>query len=351
MVCYFRKVMDALKGISSSARSYMYFFVLLIIAAVFVSSCKHRPPWQADISGIQIPAVEIKRYEQVLSGVNPYHLREEIDPFIDDFSLFLGEDINTPMGQQQLFAYITDPFIVELFEDIEKEWPDLGLLEQELTEAFRYYRYHFPQNDVPTVYSYVSGIDYDFPVKYHDNNLIIGLDMFMGSQYVNYDKVGIPAFKRQRFLKENAALETMTTLAHEIIKFNPVPPETLLDFMIYEGKLLYFLDCMFPIHHDSLKIAYATDQLRWAERNQGHAWAYYIENELLYSTDRQVIQKFVGASPFTAPFSRESAPRMGVYNGWQIVRAYMRRNSDVDLRELMVSKDSREILNRANYRP
>jgi hypothetical protein len=247
MDCYFRNAIGVFKGKLSFARSPRYFYVLLLIVAVFLPSCKRRPAWQADISGIQVPPVEIKRYEQVLSGINPYNLREEIDPFIDEFSLFLGEDINTPMGQQQLFAYITDPFIIELFEDIEREWPDLGALEKELTMALRYYIYHFPQNNVPAVYSYVSGIDYDLPVKYHDNNLIIGLDMFMGSQYVNYDRLASRLFKRQRFLKENAALETMTTLAHEIIKFNPVPPETLLDFMIYEGKLLIFWIACFPV--------------------------------------------------------------------------------------------------------
>jgi hypothetical protein len=351
MDCYCGKSMSGKSDKFRSGFIVRMMLISLLLSVFLVTSCKRRPHWEADISGIQIPDVEIKRYEQVLFHIDPSNLREEIDPYIEDFKLFLGEEINTLMGQQQLYGYITDQFIRDVYEDTESAWPDLGQLEKELTKAFRYYKYHFPQNSIPEVYSYVSGIDFDMPVKYFENNLVIGLDMFLGVDYEKYEKLGIPVFKRQRFIKENAAMETMRALAFETIKFNPNPPETLLDFMIYEGKLLYFLDCMFSTYPDSLKIAYTTEQVRWAEQNQGHAWAYYIENELLYSPDRQMIQKFVGPSPFTAPFSRGSAPRMGVYNGWQIVREYMRRNSEVGLRELLIAKDASEILNKSNYRP
>ena len=323
---------------------------LFIIIAVF-GSCKRRPSWQADISQIQIPPVEIKRYEKVLFGIDPANLRAEIDPYIEEFRLFLGYELDNPMVQQQLLAYITDPFILELYSDVAQAWPELGELENQLTTAFHYYVYHFPENDVPVVYSYISGVDYHLPVKYHENNLIVGLDMFMGIDYPNYDRVGMPVFIRQRFIRENAPKETMLVLAHNKLRQNPVAPETLLDFMIFEGKLLYFLDCMFPLSHDSLKIAFTSQHILWADRYQGHAWAHFIENELLYSTDNHMIRSYIGEAPFTDSFSSNSAPRMGAYIGWQIVRAFMRRNPEVTLNELLTVKSAVEILNQANYRP
>ena len=323
----------------------------IIVLTLFSQSCRRTPHWEADISAISISDIEIKRYETVLFNINPFNIIEEIEPHIDDFPLFLGDAVFTETGQAQLYDYITDPFILEIWKDTYDVWEDISQLENELTLAFRYFRYHFPQRDIPKFYSYVSGLDYELPVKYYDNNVIIGLDMFLGRNYRNYERLGVPAFKRNRFEPYATSVEVMRVLAEDLIRYNRQLPETYLDNMIHEGKILYFLDCMMPSVADSLKISYTSQQLDWADRNQGQAWAFYLDNEMLYSTDRQVIQKFIGAAPFTAPFSRGSAPRMGVFTGWQIVREYMRRNPDVSLMELFMEKTAREILNDSRYRP
>ncbi len=324
-------------------------FIILVL--LFSQGCRRSPHWEANISSVNIEDIEIKRYETVLFNINPFNIVEEIEPFIDDFPLFLGDAVYTETGQAQLYDYITDPFILEIWKDTYDVWGDLSALEDDLTLAFRYFHYHFPHRELPEFYSYVSGLDFELPVKYYENNVIIGLDMFLGRNYSNYERVGVPAFKRNRFEPAAVSVEVMRVLAEDFIRYNRQLPETFLDFMIYEGKMLYFLDCMFPSVPDTLKISYTSQQLDWAERNQGHAWAFYLDNEMFYSTDRQLIQKFIGAAPFTAPFSRGSAPRMGVFTGWQIVREYMRRNPDVSLTELFMEKTSREILNDSRYRP
>lgn len=326
-------------------------FLCAIGLVVSFTCCRRQKPWDVNISHVQIDPVEIKRYEKALFKIDPENLYKEILPYVDDFYLFLGDEIHTERGQVQLYDYITDALTRELFEDTWAVWADIGSLEKELTQAFRYFRYHFPHRDIPDVYSYVSGLDFDYPVKYFENNLIIGLDMFLGQEYENYQKVGIPAFKRNRFSVHGAPVEVMRTLAEIIMRESTLSQETLLDFMVYEGKILYFLDCMFPQVEDSVKIYFTSDHIQWAERNEGLSWTFYLNNEMLYQTERQLIQKLTGAAPFTAPFSNTSAPRMGVYNGWQMVRNYMRRNQDVGLQELMLEKDAREILSGANYRP
>lgn len=332
-------------------RSFACFVLFLLAGSALLVSCNRKPHWEANVSGVPVVAVEFKRYEQVLFNLNPFNLREDIDPYVEDFKLFLGDAIDTPQGQAQLYDYITDDFIREIWLDTQERWSDVSALEDQLSQAFRFFRYHFPERPMPVFYSYISGLDFEHPVKFYDNNLIVGLDMFLGTTYANYERVRIPAFKRQRFLPEAAAVEVMRSLGEDLLRQSRFIPETFLDHMITEGKLLYFVDCMLPQMEDSLKIGFTGQQIHWAYRNQGHAWAFYLDNEMLYSTDRQLIQKFIGASPFTAPFSRNSAPRMGVFSGWQIVREYMRRNPDVSLAQLMLEKEPREILNRSRYRP
>jgi hypothetical protein len=333
--------------------NHLLFLVILFVLFVFgISSCKQKPAYHADISNTRIDPVEIQRYDKVLFGIDPENMVEELQPYLDEYYLFLGDEIHTPMGQQQLYDYITDPFIIEVFDDLNQVWDNVASLEQKLTLAFRYFKYHFPDRTIPDVYSYVSGIDFEHPVYYQDDVVVFGLDMFLGRDYHNYDRVGVPTFKRYRFTPEAAPVEIMRTIGRSIIHETAHRPETLLDFMILEGKLIYFLDAMFPDLPDSLKIYYSAEQIQWAQSNEGQAWSFFINNELLYSSDRQMIQKMTGDTPFTAPFSGSSAPRMGIYNGWQIVREYMRRNTDISLNDLIFNQtDARQILQESRYRP
>ena len=54
---------------------------------------------------------------------------------------------------------------------------------------------------------------------------------------------------------------------------------TLLDEMIYFGKLLYFKEVMIPFKTDADKIGYTEDQIKWAEANESVIWSYFIEKK------------------------------------------------------------------------
>jgi hypothetical protein len=329
-------------------------FILLPLMSVLVlsgiTSCQRKPHYEADISDIQAEHVHISRYEEVLFSINPYMLRQEIEPFIEEFEFFLGDGIDEPMGQQQLLAYITDPLLIDLYHDTREVWPSLEELEASFTKAFRFYRAHFPTAEIPRIYSYISGIDYDMPVKFADNHLVIGLDNYLGTDYYNYRRLNIPAYQSQRMKPGYLLTDALRMLAEKHVQAHEPEPETLLDFMIYEGKLSYFLDCLLPHHPDSVKINYSARQQEWMEVNQGQVWIYLLDNELLFSGDLQMIGKFVGDGPFTSPFSRNSAPRAASWVGWQIVREYMRRNPGVTLPALMAEQDSQMILHESRYR-
>ncbi len=333
---------------------FLSLFTFLLIIILGLSSCggfRKKPHYQADISDISIDPVSIGRYEEVLFNLNPYNLRDDIDPYIDQFYIFLGDEINTEAGQQQLFDYITDPQTRELYLDTKEVWPDVENLEKELTTAFRYYRYHYPGEPLPAIFTYISGLDYNYPVKYYDNTMVIGLDMYLGQDYHYYPKVGVPAYQTFGMQPPFVAIDVMKMLGERHLQEVTAMPEHFLDFMIYEGKVLYFLDCMLPQHHDTLKIAYNSEQFRWLKANLGRVWSYFIENEMLYSSDRQIIIKFIGDAPFTAPFTRNAPPRTAAFIGWQIVREYMKRNPELRLQDLLRENDSQKILNRSGFRP
>lgn len=175
--------------------------------------------------------------------------------------------------------------------------------------------------------------------------------MYLGKDYPLYPKVGVPAYQTFGMQPAFAGIDVMKLMGERLLQEVAEMPERFLDYMVYEGKILYFLDCMLPQHHDTLKMTYTAEQLNWLENNMGRAWSYFLENEMLYSSDRQIIIKFLGDAPFTAPFSRNAPPRTASYIGWQIVRKYMERNPDQGLGELFRENDAQKILNQSGFRP
>ncbi len=327
--------------------------VLLVLALpvlVFLIDSKQHSPYHVDVSGVEMEPIHISRFEKVLFDINPFQIRDELKPYVEEFYFFLGDEIDNPMAQQQLYDYVTDPAIIDLYNETIKVYPDLKQHEDDLTKAFTYYSYYFPDLEIPNVYSYVSGLDLYHPVKYDGSNIAIALDMYLGRDFSKYRRVGIPSYQLMRRAPQFITRDVMYTIAEAKISKN-IKPESLVDFMVYEGIKLYFLDCMLPHVHDTLKIGYTSFQEYWMEKNKGHVWSYFLDNNLLYSTNRHQINSFITDAPFTSPFSGNSSPRVAVWIGWQIVREYMKRNTDVSLDKLVEMSDAEEIFVKSRYKP
>lgn len=327
------------------------FVVFLTIFAVSCTGGGRKPFYEANVSDIKKPEVHILRYEQILFEANPFVLNEALSSYLDDFYVFLDQTIDDELAIQALFDFVTEPDIVALYMDSQDVWDNIEPLKTDLEHAFRFYRFHFPDHAVPVFHTYISGIDYMMPVKRVDDRIVIALDTYLGPDYEKYDRLAIPRYISRWMRPESVVMDVMHTLADMHLAKLSGTPESLLDHMIHEGKKQFFLDCMVPHAHDTLKIAYTGQQMNWMETYQGYAFTYKIDNNLLYSTDRRVIRQFINEAPFTTPFSNQSAPRTGAWLGWQIVREYMRRHPDVSLQELFQETDHQKILAGARFRP
>lgn len=329
---------------------YALLAMILLLSLSACSKRERRAFYEADISNTQIDSIRISRYEKVLFGLNPFVLREEIEPYREEFSIFLGDSLDE-IQTQRLYDFITDPFVIDLYFDSKEMWEQHDNMEDMLHKAFRYYKYHFPDHEIPHLYTYISGVNYMSPVKLGGNKVVIGLDTYLGPGYEKYDKLAIPRYISRWMRPERMIVDVMRAMADARLEETAPEAENLLEYMIYHGKRQFVLDCLLPRTHDSLKIAYTYNHLEWMNKYESYAWTYKIDNDLLYTTDHRTINNFIGEAPFTSVFGNQSAPRTGVYIGWQIVRNYMRRNPDISLEELVAESDARKILSGARYRP
>lgn len=327
----------------------------LTIVIIFTISCSmaDREP---DLEGIEVE-LEIRRLERDLFEIDIDDIGGQLPGIMEKygefFEIFNHLIINlgsprSPAYPQYLLRFLTDFDIYRLHAEVEKIFPDLDAIKQELENAFKYFLYYFPGYQVPEIYTYVSGFNQS--VVTAEGILGIGLDKYLGRDHLFYSELQLSAFRRLNMHPARIPSDCMIGWAMTEFEFDE-SSDHLLSHLIYHGKLLYFADAMLPHQHDTLKTGFSLSQLEWCRNNETQMWTYMVENKLLFSTDTRTINRFINEGPFTAEFSRESPARAAVWLGWQIVSSYMRRNQQVSLEELMLDTDYQGILNRARYRP
>lgn len=326
-------------------------FLTVLLALLMAASCgPGESRQQVDVTNVEVGEVTIGRYGKTIFSLDTAQLQEELKRIRPEFRIFLDGDLDDPETLERMKGFITDEQLIQANRDVQQHFGDLGWLEEELTDLFRHLEYYFPGSETPRVYSYVSGFDYEFRTQYYNDNLLIALDMYLGADYPAYQKLGVPQYVIRRFAPRYISRDCAMEIGKSKINFRNVGND-LLDLMINEGKLLWFAKAMIPGLDDKVLFDYTPEQASWARQNEGLVWSFMIENEVLYSSEPQYIQKFILESPFTSYFGQESPPRLGAYTGYRIVDRYMQRNGGISLEALMNEYNSAEILKGSRYKP
>lgn len=255
----------------------------------------------------------------------------------------------------QVINYVyKDKAYLDLQKETDSIFKDLKPFNNQLEETFKYIKYYYPEVKVPRFVYFVSGFAVQTPIG--DGYLGIGLDMFLGRDSKFYGAIvqSVPRYISRRFTPEYLVPRATETFAREDLFPEKDEDKTLLSKMVHNGKILYFMDQVLPEKiPDSVKIGYTKKQMDWCKKYEGDIWAYYLQNNLLYETDPQAIQVYLTEGPFTPGLGEknESAPKLGVWTGWQIVRKYMEEHKEITLQQLMAEKDAQKILKDAKYKP
>lgn len=332
----------------------IYLFFLCTIA-FFSCKTSNRP----DVSHIKLD-IKIQRFDQDLyQGKNKdvqqtdLSLQKKYGYFYDDFiRRMVGNP--TMKGTDVLAGLYKDQAYTDLNKEVDSVFPNLKQTEKDLTEAFKYIKYYYPKTKVPRFVAFLSGFSYQIPLG--DDYMGIGLDMFLGRKSKFYGALieSIPLYQSKRFEPQYIVPRVTEVFTHEELFKERDEERNLLAKMIYNGKILYFMDQVLPeTTPDSVKIGYTAQQVNWTQQYEGNVWAYLLENNLLFETDYAKIQVYLSDGPFTPGLGekRSSAPKLGVWIGWQIVKKYMAENPQVTLQQLMAEPDPQLILSKSKYKP
>lgn len=329
-------------------------FVFILISLLLIGCEKDR--LDVDVSDIDVQ-ISIQRFDQELFGLNASNIVPGVEKMQHKhgafFARYINSVISTGGSEPEVIAtglsgFLQDRNIRDLHEKVFIEYGDLSDLEDELSEAFTYYNYHFPKRSIPKVKSFVSGFNYAMVAM--DSTLGVGLDMYLGSNCEYYPALGIPQYKSNVMTKEHLVVDVLKAWTMSEFEDNS-KEQSLLSKMIYEGKILYLMDAFYRGKHDSLKIGFSLEQLIWCQHYEFNLWSHLVQNEILFSKNQSDVVQFTGEGPFTRGFDKTSPARTGVWLGWRIVRSYMNKHPDVTLNELMEMSDAQALLRESGYKP
>jgi hypothetical protein len=127
--------------------------------------------------------------------------------------------------------------------------------------------------------------------------------------------------------------------------------DNLLSQMIYHGRTVYCTQHLIPDIPDTLLWGYTRGQMDFCRQNERNMWEYLVENKKLFNTDRFTVSQFINEAPFTKEYSQESPGKAAVWQGYKIVKSYVKHNPDVSMYELMTENNYQKILNLSKYNP
>jgi gliding motility-associated lipoprotein GldB len=313
--------------------------VLFYCLFVSLLSCAEDDRKEKEIAAIPVD-LEVQRFDQRFANATA----DSLPALKKEFSFLFPRQYPDILWVQKM----EDTIQLELNEAVATQFPNLKETEDELEQLFQHIKYYFPERNIPKVITLTSDVDYRNQVVWADSLLLVALDTYLGMDHPLY--VGVQDYIKKEMRKEQIAVDAAEAFAQTLV---PGPSSrSFLAHMVYYGKLLYLKDILLPFKTEAQKMTYLPEELAWAEANEDQIWRYFVERELLYSSDSDLQTRFLYPAPFSKFFlelDAEAPPRLGQYLGWQIVRQFMEKN-DVSVEE-MIKTDAESIFNKSKYKP
>lgn len=331
---------------------------LLAAASLLFSACQsHRTYFPKDVQNADI---EIVRFDSALLSLptDSAELLPGLKRLYADFPEFMpvfSEDIiGVPAEDICYLAGMLPGFLTDTLygfqqtNKVEQEtFSDVSDIKQELDKAFGRILYLYPDFTLPRIYFFVSG--FNGSLLFMEDDIAIGADMYLGSDYPYYNRV-VYDYQKATMRKECIAGDVISAYLFRYIAYTS-NKSRLLENMIYRGKIMYLLTQLLPDEKPWDAFGYSKEKWDWAERHENAIWRLMLDKQDLYKTETIVLTSYLNDGPFTSEISQECPARIGTWIGMRIVAAYMENHPEISLQQLMEEGDAQHILESSNYRP
>ncbi|TRX70492.1 gliding motility protein GldB [Carboxylicivirga sp. M1479] len=329
--------------------------IYLCVLCVSVVACNKRSSGP-DVSDIKIE-VQVQPFFIDVFEMDEKSIVESIDQLKLNYPSYLEPysqqiikvgSTHHPEYPQRLLSFLNYEDNRDVYKACKELFGNTQELNQELTEAFRHYKYYFPQAPIPQVYLHTSY--FNESIAMDSSWVSVSVEKYLGADCEFYEWLSTPKYLRRKMVPQKLVPDVMKAMAMGNFTFQ-TKNEDVISKMIAQGKIQYFIKSMIPSIEDTLLFDYSPAQMKWCEGHEADVWASMVEQKHLYNTERMVMQKYVGDSPFTYYLGQDSPGRAAVYVAYKIIESYMKNNPSVELMDLINNADAHLILREARYRP
>jgi len=332
--------------------SFVFFTILL------VAGCgKNR--YEVDLTGLEAD-IELIRFEDRLVGLSEDEIETGYEALHSEHELItealveqiIGAGRASSPNMSLIRRFCQDTIHQQIVRDVQKAYPDVSFIEADLEEAFKRLQYYFPNDTVPTR-AYTVFTRFAGPGFTYAGIVGVSLDWYMGQDYKYYHPQMMPEYMQRRMTREYITPQVIKGYFTNKYPIARHTDGTLLSEMIYYGRMLEFTKMLMPHLDDATIIEYTGKNLEWCIENEALIFGHFVEKKLFFSTDHMQTSRYVSDGPYTvAPdVPIESAPRLGWWIGWNIVKGYIENEGLEDADVFFGSNDFNEIFKKSRYKP
>lgn len=328
--------------------------VAIAIFTILLSSCdgdRESCAFEPDVSKIAVD-LEWRSYEDSLAAIQSKGDLVKIltrSPLLRDVMLNRAGYPSDSVFINELYNRFSNPHIDTLVMEVHRVFGDLSELKGDFELAFKNFKYYYPDFRVPRVETVITGMESDLYVS--DSVIVIGLDHYIGPD-AKYQLNHLYEYLRRKYHKDFIVPSAMLLYGIDE-KYNNYNPsdQTILAEMISYGKAYYFAKRMVPCTPDSVLIAYTAEEMRGSREYESLIWSRLIEDQVLFSTNRDEKKKYILERPKTYEVGDKCPGRIGQWVGWQIVNSYSESHKDEDLKSIMSNSDASKLFEQSGYKP
>jgi hypothetical protein len=345
-------------------------WITVCLSLLCLISC-HNPSHTPDISHINV-TLKVERFEKDLFALDTNNLQSGLFQLQKKYPDFLPLYINHVLGLGPLIdsnelAFSGTKMFLRLnrkpYDYSLKMYDNFNETEKELTEAFRYCKYYFPDYPIPNILTTVGPLDALAPMSNMEPSpnfmghgfIAIGLQFYLGKDFEIYkdpDYISqiAPAYRSRRFSKAYIVSDVMKLVIDDLFpdSSSRLP---LAEQMIERGKRMIILKKLLPYTHDTILTGYTTAQWEWANENERSIYNYFTQTDLLYERDPILIRPYLTDGPFTQALGENSPGNIGTFLGKNIVESFLANQKEkTDLIQMMKTPAAK-ILQESRYKP
>jgi len=264
-------------------------------------------------------------------------------------SIFQTIDTDSAAFFNMIKNIYSEPTLKSLYKDAitfyDTTSPVTQQIEKELSYGFRRLRELFPNLQIPAVYMHVSGLQQNMIVA--DSLLSLSIDKYMGVDYPIY-KDFFYDFQRKSMRPERVAIDGLYAWLTTEYPYQS-QENTLLDKMIYEGKISYILMQAGLNYSFQQIISMDENDYKWLLKYESTLWKTLLERNHLHAKEAIIVSGYFQPAPSTF-ISTEAPGNLGNFIGFRIVSRYMKQTK-LSCKDLMLHNDAQEILRKSKYKP